>query len=201
MRITFDPTTDSPDAVRRIIDAAFGPAPVSVPEAPVAVTPAPVVPEAPAPEIPRMLDSKGTPWDVRIHSSSKATNADGTWRRGRNVALEDFNRVMAEIAPHVAPVPVPAAPVPVPPVPAPAPATAVATVPVPPVPVAPAAPASAAITAKDIVTLSASKGIKVPNDLLPIIQQFGFESVVSLFPNNNPEQWALDAVYAAISER
>ena len=28
-------------------------------------------------------DSNGTPWDERIHSTSKALNADGTWRLRR----------------------------------------------------------------------------------------------------------------------
>ena len=32
------------------------------------------------------FDKAGTPWDKRIHSSSKAVNEDGTWRRRRNLA-------------------------------------------------------------------------------------------------------------------
>lgn len=32
------------------------------------------------------LDKSGLPWDERIHSSSKAFNADGTWRKKRGVS-------------------------------------------------------------------------------------------------------------------
>lgn len=32
------------------------------------------------------LDKSGLPWDDRIHSSSKAFNADGTWRKKRGVS-------------------------------------------------------------------------------------------------------------------
>jgi hypothetical protein len=31
------------------------------------------------------VDSTGIPWDERIHSKTKATNADGTWRKKRGV--------------------------------------------------------------------------------------------------------------------
>lgn len=34
-------------------------------------------------EVPPTTDSTGTPWDERIHSASKALNADGTWRLRR----------------------------------------------------------------------------------------------------------------------
>lgn len=34
-------------------------------------------------EVPPTTDSTGTPWDERIHSTSKALNADGTWRLRR----------------------------------------------------------------------------------------------------------------------
>lgn len=45
----------------------------------------------------RAVDSKGTPWDARIHSESKATVADGSWRKRRGVSDELFNEVMAEL--------------------------------------------------------------------------------------------------------
>ena len=38
---------------------------------------------ATAEEIANPVDSTGTPWDERIHSTSKALNADGTWRLRR----------------------------------------------------------------------------------------------------------------------
>lgn len=34
-------------------------------------------------QVPPTADSAGTPWDERIHSTSKALNADGTWRLRR----------------------------------------------------------------------------------------------------------------------
>lgn len=34
-------------------------------------------------QVPPTTDSTGTPWDERIHSTSKALNADGTWRLRR----------------------------------------------------------------------------------------------------------------------
>lgn len=45
----------------------------------------------------RAVDSKGTPWDARIHSESKAINADKTWRKRRGVSDETFNAVMTEL--------------------------------------------------------------------------------------------------------
>jgi hypothetical protein len=37
----------------------------------------------PVPQASDITDSTGTPWDERIHSTSKALNADGTWRLRR----------------------------------------------------------------------------------------------------------------------
>ncbi len=43
------------------------------------------------------VDSKGTPWDARIHSESRATVADGSWRKRRGVDEAIFASVMAEL--------------------------------------------------------------------------------------------------------
>jgi hypothetical protein len=43
------------------------------------------------------LDSKGLPWDVRIHTSSHATNADGSWRRKRGVDEATIAQVEGEL--------------------------------------------------------------------------------------------------------
>jgi hypothetical protein len=54
-------------------------------------------------------DINDTPWDERIHSSSKKKTAKGVWQRRRNVPNEEFDRIMAELtvsAPKVAPEPV-----------------------------------------------------------------------------------------------
>ena len=47
-------------------------------------------------------DGEGLPWDRRIHSSSKALNADGRWRIARNVAPELIESVKAELRALVA---------------------------------------------------------------------------------------------------
>lgn len=112
-------------------------------------------------------DIAGTPWDKRIHASTKTRNEDGTWRRRRNLSDVAYNSVMAELsqrggpgtqpaAPPVAAAPAvpasPAAPVgivddgpvtipPAPAVPAPVMAAPAATAPaVPPAPAIPAPP-------------------------------------------------------------
>lgn len=43
------------------------------------------------------VDSAGLPWDERIHSSNKALNADGTWRKRRGVTDETVAAVEAEL--------------------------------------------------------------------------------------------------------
>jgi len=76
------------------------------------------------------LDSDGLPWDQRIHSASRAVNADGTWRQRRGVDQAVLDQVRAELkqtmsvpAPLAPPPPVVAPPpppiVPAPPVQAP----------------------------------------------------------------------------------
>ena len=47
-------------------------------------------------------DGEGLPWDKRIHSSSKAINADGRWRIARNIAPELIESVKAELKALVA---------------------------------------------------------------------------------------------------
>lgn len=49
------------------------------------------------------LDSKGMRWDARIHSSSKATNADGSWRGRKGLDAATKAAVEAEIKSTVAP--------------------------------------------------------------------------------------------------
>lgn len=55
-----------------------------------------VVPTSPASDV----DAKGLPWDHRIHASSKAKNADGSWRAKRGVdaalvaSVEDELRII-----------------------------------------------------------------------------------------------------------
>lgn len=44
------------------------------------------------------IDSAGTPWDERIHASSKQQTAKGIWKRRRGVDDNTFNAVMAELS-------------------------------------------------------------------------------------------------------
>jgi hypothetical protein len=44
------------------------------------------------------LDSNGTPWDERIHSSSKTKTNDGIWKRRKGVSDELFDEVMLELS-------------------------------------------------------------------------------------------------------
>lgn len=58
------------------------------------------------------LDAQGLPWDQRIHASTKAKNADGTWRQKRGVDAALVEQVTASLRSLVA---IPAVPAPVPP--------------------------------------------------------------------------------------
>lgn len=49
---------------------------------------------APVDEI---IDKDGLPWDERIHSSSKAINADGRWKRRKNVEGSEYDAVVREL--------------------------------------------------------------------------------------------------------
>lgn len=48
------------------------------------------------------VDKKGMRWDARIHSSSKAKIADGTWKYRRGVTDEEIKRVEGELIGNVA---------------------------------------------------------------------------------------------------
>jgi len=78
------------------------------------------------------LDSKGLPWDSRIHASSKGQNGDGTWRGKRGVDDALIAGVEAELRKLMA--------IPAPPSPMPALTPGAMIPPPPPVAPAPAAP-------------------------------------------------------------
>lgn len=68
--------------------------------APPPPVPQPVFPAntaAPQSPNPAEVDSKGMPWDARIHSSSKAKVADGSWKYKRGVSEEEVKLVEAEL--------------------------------------------------------------------------------------------------------
>lgn len=73
-------------------------APSAIPEqlsAPIPVPPAPVV--MPTSSVNSTLDSRGVPWDERVHSSSKATNKDGSWRTRRGIEPAQLAKIEAEL--------------------------------------------------------------------------------------------------------
>lgn len=77
------------------------------------------------------VDSQGLPWDARIHASSKAQNADGTWRLKRGLQKDYLDKVTAELRQVMAiPAPSPGPQL----VPPPPPAPQAAAVPPPPPP-------------------------------------------------------------------
>lgn len=108
--------------------AAFGPVEISQPAAaPAPPSPTQVVSQLgpvlviPAPPATVTLDKSGLPWDARIHASSKAMNANGTWRGKRGVLPAVITNVEAELRQVLA---IPA--------PSPAPGTTAAAPPPPP---------------------------------------------------------------------
>lgn len=122
-------------------ELAFGSAAAPLPAGAVVAPPVPTAPQAaavteqptaPVPPAPATVtpgvavDKDGLPWDARIHSSNKATIANGTWRKKRGVTVGEVAAVEAELRAVMGAAPAaPAAPVsaaPPPPVPASAPA-------------------------------------------------------------------------------
>lgn len=73
----------------------------SAPQAPATTSTAqvsdPLAAAAPAAPTTPAVDAKGSPWDHRIHASSKALNADGTWRAKRGVDAALVAQVEAEL--------------------------------------------------------------------------------------------------------
>lgn len=118
MQITFDTTTITDDEVRGIFalldtvrPAAFDPGPfsesemervveeklsgsVKLAEEPVSTFDGEEFPQSP---VPPTHDVNGLPWDERIHSGTKALNADGTWRTKRGVDKALVASVEAEL--------------------------------------------------------------------------------------------------------
>lgn len=65
-----------------------------------------------APDETPEVDAAGVPWDERIHTSTKSTLKDGTWRRKSKIDDAFYDEVLAEItgAEQAAPVDAPPAP-------------------------------------------------------------------------------------------
>jgi hypothetical protein len=84
------------------------PAPPAVPSVPTA---------AQATDNPAPVDKEGLPWDARIHSSSRAIIADGTWKLRRGVDPTEVASVKSQLKSLMA-LPAPETQAPPPPVPA-----------------------------------------------------------------------------------
>ena len=214
----------SPAGAAQLPIAPEGPAD-GVPMPPtVASVPAPptVAPGAPAglttPAPSGDVDSTGLPWDKRIHSSSKAKNADGSWRKLRG--LNDgalVARVEAELRARTAagaepaqstvavptPPPAGAAPAPVPPqasaAPVSAPTPPAAVIPPPPgTTVAPPVPAAPDVATPEglmeWVTPRMMDGRLTFDTVAAALQANGVESLAAL--KTNPA--AVPGVYAAL---
>lgn len=179
--------SDNP-ADAELIERLFAPAvpavQMSLDFAPVIQTEAPATETVPLPPFalpeppatPPSVDAAGLPWDARIHSESKATVADGTWRKRRGVDPELVKQVEAELRgePAVAATPEvtePSAGIPVPPAPA--------VIPPPPAPIPETAPA------RSLADLSAAvaQGKLKMTDLIAKAQEQGCADVVALTDN------------------
>lgn len=121
---------------------AFGTAP-PVPQPVITDAAAQIGIPTPPPAAPAgvQLDKHGLPWDARIHSSSKATNADGSWRKRKGLN-DDAMVARVEVELRAAQS-APAAPI-APPVPQPPTLTVVPSVPFAPPPVPSVPPPAAA---------------------------------------------------------
>lgn len=64
---------------------------------------------------PADVDSRGIPWDARVHAGNKATTKAGEWKRRRGVDVAEVKRVEAELTAATPPAPPADAPPPSPP--------------------------------------------------------------------------------------
>lgn len=115
VRITLpQPPAPPVQPVTPALSTAVAPPPPTAPVAPTVISPEPTsvfaqaAPPSVAPAIPAApptvspapsgdLDAKGLPWDGRIHASSKARVADGSWRMKRGVDDALVATVTAEL--------------------------------------------------------------------------------------------------------
>jgi len=99
----FAPSSAAAEAAPTAPVATIPPTPPAV-SAP-ALPPAPVVaaPSAPVaqPSPAASVDKNGLPWDERIHTSTKTTNKDGTWRQKRETDPALVAQVEAELRARV----------------------------------------------------------------------------------------------------
>lgn len=112
-------------------------------------------------------DALGMPWDARVHSETKKTNADGSWRFRRNLDATVKNSVMAELKAQVMPqqpLTGVASAVPMPPAPPAVPQLPAATVVVPPPPSVDAG----AVPAAPVIPPPPSTVVPFPGQTVPV---------------------------------
>jgi len=127
---------------------------------------------APAMPVGVEVDKDGLPWDGRIHTESKAMNADGRWRNKRNLDAALKAQVEAQLRQVMgaAPAPThaqPAAPVTIPtagPAPVPPSVPVLPVAPVPPAPSAVPTPPVAGAAPSMLVAPNAAPAGEVPQD-------------------------------------
>ena len=140
--------------------------PIVTPDQPTSPSAAFAPPDNPTTQAPGIdVDAAGLPWDGRIHASSRALIADGTWRQRRNLDPAILATVTAELKQLMslpaATSPAPAAVAPVPPAPS---AALVPTPPPfvdragPPAPPGPTIPVPASVGAAQTVSPSSAPG-------------------------------------------
>lgn len=156
--------------------------------APSPIAPPPVQVLAPAPEAatssdPALLDKNGHTWDGRIHASSKAFVADGTWRMKRGVD-PDLVRQIQGASPTSAPAPAavnPFAAV------APSPVAAPVLAPSPVGQAAMTMPAKAGLSPYTQIVVDTSKAVNEGRityaEILSACQQLGFANLQGLEGN------------------
>lgn len=88
----------SPAPVAEAPNAAPIPGTAPIPQAPLAAAT-----NAPAGVV---LDKDGVPWDARIHSSSKKTNADGRWAKRKGGNADEYAAITKELQSLMAAAPV-----------------------------------------------------------------------------------------------
>ena len=92
-----DPTQNVATVTPPAQSPAVNVPPVNVPNGAAPVNGAPMGVPNGNPAVGVEVDTKGMPWDGRIHARTKAKVADGTWRQKRGVAADLIAQVEAEL--------------------------------------------------------------------------------------------------------
>lgn len=166
-----------------------GAGPLAPPPPPSAPSPAAAAPSTSAPAAAPVssadLDKNGLPWDERIHASSRAKIADGSWRMKRGVQQHVVDTVEAELRGQaVAAPPPPAAPM------------TIRTIPVtggepdaaPAPPLPPAAPALTFGMVAKRVTAKLTLGELTTAELTKRLAELGFPDGLHTI-NSRPDMW------------